>query len=75
MNLETSVTARGHAVPGKAVHYRLADVRMGVMQTHRIRLRPAGPSDREWSCRTLDRVSRGYGTRIRVGQDGLLRLT
>ncbi|TDX02933.1 CapA family protein [Kribbella sp. VKM Ac-2566] len=54
---------------------RLADLRMGVMQAHRIRLRPAGPRDREWSCRTLDEVSRGYGTRVRVDDDGLLRLT
>lgn len=54
---------------------RLADLRIAVMQAHRMRLRPATVDDREWSSRTLDRVSRGYGTRIAVEQDGLLRLS
>jgi poly-gamma-glutamate capsule biosynthesis protein CapA/YwtB (metallophosphatase superfamily) len=53
---------------------RLADLRIAVMQSCRMRLRPADPEDREWSARTLDRVSCGFGTRIVVGQDGLLRL-
>ncbi|MFI7066342.1 CapA family protein [Kribbella sp. NPDC050124] len=53
---------------------RLADLRMAVLQASRMRLRPARPEDREWTCRTLDRVSRRYGTRLTVAQDGMLRL-
>ena len=52
----------------------LVGLRIAVMQARRMRLCPAGPDDREWLRGTLDRVSRDYGTRIGVDQDGMLRL-
>jgi poly-gamma-glutamate synthesis protein (capsule biosynthesis protein) len=51
---------------------RLPDLRIVPLQAHRMRLRLASRADREWSARTLDRVSRRYGVRIVPGEDGLL---
>jgi poly-gamma-glutamate synthesis protein (capsule biosynthesis protein) len=51
---------------------RLLALQMVPMQAHRMRLRPAAPTDRDWLHQTLDRVSRGHGTRILLEPDGLL---
>jgi poly-gamma-glutamate synthesis protein (capsule biosynthesis protein) len=53
---------------------RLADLRIVPMQAHRMRLRSAGPEDCAWSSRVLDRLSRRYGVRVVVNQDGLLSI-
>jgi poly-gamma-glutamate capsule biosynthesis protein CapA/YwtB (metallophosphatase superfamily) len=53
---------------------RLIALRMVPLQAHRMRLRHAAPKDCEWLRRTLDRVSRRYGTRIVLDHDGLLSL-
>lgn len=49
----------------------LTALRMVPMQAHRMRLRPAARGDCEWLCRTLNRMSRRYGTRIALDADGL----
>ncbi|MGH3371749.1 MAG: CapA family protein [Nocardioidaceae bacterium] len=54
---------------------RLIALRMVPMQSRRMRLRHAAPSDREWLRRILDRVSYRYGSRIELDQEGLLRLS
>jgi poly-gamma-glutamate capsule biosynthesis protein CapA/YwtB (metallophosphatase superfamily) len=48
---------------------RLTTLRMAPMQAHRMRLRPASPTDSEWLYSTLNRIG---SMRITLGQDGLL---
>lgn len=53
---------------------RLAELRMAVMQAHRMRLRPASPDDSAWLRDVLDEVSRPFGARIELAPDGMLRV-
>ena len=53
---------------------RLADARMAPVQARRMRLGRASPEDCAWTREILDRVSRGFGSRINLGADGVLTL-
>jgi poly-gamma-glutamate capsule biosynthesis protein CapA/YwtB (metallophosphatase superfamily) len=51
---------------------RLTALRMTPMQIRRMRLNRASPADAEWFRRTLDRVSRDFGSEVVRGADGRL---
>jgi poly-gamma-glutamate synthesis protein (capsule biosynthesis protein) len=57
------------AVTGALRALRLAPVRI-----RRFRLERADGADAEWLAATLDRESRGFGTRIELGPDGRLHV-
>jgi poly-gamma-glutamate synthesis protein (capsule biosynthesis protein) len=59
-------------VPGTGT---LAALRMVPMQARQMRLRHAGTADRQWLARTLDRISRPFGSRIEGRPGGTLELT
>ena len=42
------------------------------MQARKMRLRPASAADGRWLAATLDRISRGFGSRIDYLPDGRL---
>jgi poly-gamma-glutamate synthesis protein (capsule biosynthesis protein) len=44
------------------------------MQARQLRLWHASSEDAAWLCGVLDRVSRGFGTRIGLDPDGTLTL-
>jgi poly-gamma-glutamate capsule biosynthesis protein CapA/YwtB (metallophosphatase superfamily) len=52
----------------------LLRLRMAPLQAWRMRLRPAAHRDALWLSTTLDRVSRPFGSRIRLAADGHLVL-
>ena len=53
---------------------RLTALRMAPLQTHKLRLRPAGPADSAWLCRMFNRMGRRHGSRFALAPDGLLDL-
>ena len=53
----------------------LAALRMVPMQARKMRLRHAGVADRQWLARTLDRISRPFGSRIEGRPGGTAELT
>jgi poly-gamma-glutamate synthesis protein (capsule biosynthesis protein) len=52
----------------------LERLRMVPLQHRRFRLTRASAADTEWLGHTLERVSRGFGTRVEVDADGALRV-
>jgi poly-gamma-glutamate capsule biosynthesis protein CapA/YwtB (metallophosphatase superfamily) len=52
----------------------LLDLRMAPLQARQMRLHRASGDDSRWLRRTLDKVSRRFGSRIDLGPDGLLTL-
>lgn len=52
----------------------LLGLQIAPMQARQMRLRHASPADSEWVRGTLEKISRGFGTRIHAGRDGLLAL-
>jgi poly-gamma-glutamate capsule biosynthesis protein CapA/YwtB (metallophosphatase superfamily) len=52
----------------------LVELRMAPVQARQMRLHRASDDDARWLRRTLDKVSRRFGSRIDLGSDGLLRL-
>jgi len=59
-------------VPGTGT---LAALRIVPMQARQMRLRHASTADRQWLARTLDRISRPFGSRIEGRPGGTLELT
>lgn len=53
---------------------RLAALRMAPMQARKMRLRQAPAADRAWLRAVLDRISRGFGSRVELQPDGMLAL-
>jgi poly-gamma-glutamate capsule biosynthesis protein CapA/YwtB (metallophosphatase superfamily) len=53
---------------------RLAALQMAPMRARKMRLQPAPTEDRQWLTATLDRISRGFGSRIDLQPDGMLTL-
>jgi poly-gamma-glutamate synthesis protein (capsule biosynthesis protein) len=53
----------------------LAALRMVPMQARKMRLHHASPADRQWLARTLDRISRPFGSRIEGRPGGPPELT
>ncbi|MBI2218467.1 MAG: CapA family protein [Candidatus Rokubacteria bacterium] len=51
---------------------RLTALRMTPMHIRRMRLNRASPGDAEWLRRTLDRISRDFGSEVELGADGCL---
>jgi poly-gamma-glutamate capsule biosynthesis protein CapA/YwtB (metallophosphatase superfamily) len=52
----------------------LAELKMAPLQARQMRLQRASSRDAEWLRKTLDKVSRRFGSRIDLGPDGLLAL-
>jgi len=59
-------------VPGAGT---LAALRMVPMQSRKMRLRHASVADSKWLARTLNRISRRFGSRIECRPGGTLELT
>jgi poly-gamma-glutamate capsule biosynthesis protein CapA/YwtB (metallophosphatase superfamily) len=53
---------------------QLAALRMAPMQARKMRLRHALAADRQWLTAVLDRISRGFGSRVDLQPDGTLAL-
>ncbi|QES46655.1 hypothetical protein DEJ50_01100 [Streptomyces venezuelae] len=53
----------------------LRGLRLVPLQSHRMRLRHAAPEDTQWLCELLDRISHGFGARVRAEPEGSLTLT
>jgi poly-gamma-glutamate synthesis protein (capsule biosynthesis protein) len=53
---------------------KLAGLRMAHLQARRLRLCHASSNDAAWLCEVLDRVSRGFGSRVGLDPDGTLTL-
>jgi poly-gamma-glutamate synthesis protein (capsule biosynthesis protein) len=53
---------------------RLAALQMAPMQARKMRLHPAPAADRQWLRAVLDRISRGFGSRVDLRPDGMLAL-
>jgi poly-gamma-glutamate capsule biosynthesis protein CapA/YwtB (metallophosphatase superfamily) len=52
----------------------LVALKMAALQARQMRLHRAGHEDARWLRKTLDKVSRRFGSRIDLGSDGLLTL-
>ena len=52
----------------------LVELRMAPLQARQMRLHRAADSDGRWLRKTLDKVSRRFGSRIHLQSDGLLTL-
>jgi poly-gamma-glutamate synthesis protein (capsule biosynthesis protein) len=52
----------------------LVELKMAPLQARQMRLHRASHGDAEWLRKTLDKVSRRFGSRIDLGPDGLLAL-
>ena len=59
-------------VPGAGT---LAALQMVPMQSRKMRLRHASVADSKWLARTLNRISRRFGSRIECRPGGTLELT
>jgi poly-gamma-glutamate capsule biosynthesis protein CapA/YwtB (metallophosphatase superfamily) len=53
---------------------QLAALRMAPMQARKRRLQHAPAADRQWLQAVLDRISRGFGSRVDLRPDGMLAL-
>jgi poly-gamma-glutamate capsule biosynthesis protein CapA/YwtB (metallophosphatase superfamily) len=53
---------------------RLAALQMAPMRARKMRLHQAPAEDRQWLSAVLDRISRGFGSRIDLQPDGMLAL-
>jgi len=53
---------------------KLTGLRMAPMQARKMRLHPAPAADRHWLTAVLDRISRGFGSRVDLQPDGMLAL-
>jgi len=53
---------------------QLAALRMAPMRARQMRLHPAPAADRQWLSAILDRISRGFGSRVDLQPDGMLTL-
>jgi len=47
---------------------------MAPMRARKMRLHPAPATDRQWLSAVLDRISRGFGSRVDLRPDGMLTL-
>jgi poly-gamma-glutamate synthesis protein (capsule biosynthesis protein) len=53
---------------------RLTALRMAPMRARRMRLHLAPAADRQWLSAVVDRISRGFGSRVDLRPDGMLAL-
>jgi len=53
---------------------QLTALHMAPMRARKMRLHPAPAADRQWLTAVLDRISRGFGSRVDLRPDGMLAL-